>query len=102
VIGPLAKKDVAGSEAIDAAAAELGVSRRQVYALVRRFRAGEGLASDLLPGITSGGRGGTRLPDEAEAVIRDVLRKRYLTRQRRSVDLSIVHHRRTGTESHHV
>ena len=36
-------------EAADLAAAELGVSRRQVYALVRRWRAGEGLASDLLP-----------------------------------------------------
>jgi putative transposase len=85
VIGRLAEQDMVGAEAADAASAELGVSRRQVYALVRRWRAGEGLASDLLPGITSGGRGGTRLPDEVEAVIRDVLRKRYLTRQRRSV-----------------
>lgn len=58
-----------GTETADAAAAELGVSRRQVYALVRRWRAGEDLASDLLPGTSSGGRDGARLPDDAEAVI---------------------------------
>ena len=74
-----------GLEAADAAAARLGVSRRQVYVLVGRWRAGEGLASDLLPGTSSGGRGGGRLPDEVEAVLREVLRTRYLTRQRRTV-----------------
>lgn len=47
--------------------------------------AGEGLASDLLPGRSSGGRGGHRPPDDVEAVIQEVLRKRYLARQRRSV-----------------
>ncbi len=61
------------------------MSRRQVYVLVRRWRAGEGLVSDLLPGTSSGGRGGGRLPDEVEAVVREVLRTRYLTRQRRPV-----------------
>ena len=63
VIGPLAEQRVVGLEAADAAAARLGVSRRQVYVLVRRWRAGEGLASDLLPGTSSGGRGGGRQPD---------------------------------------
>jgi len=56
-----------------------------VYALIRRWRAGEGVASDLLPGRSSGGRGGARLPDEVETIVREVLRSRYLTRQRRSV-----------------
>src|SRR6266851_5075349 len=49
VIGRLAERGTVSLEAADVAAAELGVSRRQVYALVRRWRAGEGLASDLLP-----------------------------------------------------
>jgi putative transposase len=84
VIGQLAGQRTVGLEAADAAAAELGVSRRQVYVLIRRWRAGEGLASDLLPGASSGGRGGGRLPDEVEAVVRQVLRTRYLTRQRRT------------------
>jgi putative transposase len=85
VIGRLAERGTVGLEAADVAAAELGVSRRQVYALVRRWRAGEGLASDLLPGTSSGGRGGERLPDEVETVVREVLRTRYLTRQKRTV-----------------
>jgi putative transposase len=85
VIGRLAEKGTVGLEAADVAAAELGVSRRQVYELVRRWRAGEGLASDLLPGTSSGGRGGERLPDDVETVVREVLRTRYLTRQRRTV-----------------
>jgi len=87
VIRELAAQRVVGLEAADAAAARLGVSRRQVYMLVGRWRAGEGVASDLLPGTSGGGRGGGRLPDEVEAVIREVLRSRYLTRQRRTADL---------------
>ena len=62
VIRELAVQRVVGLEAADAAATRLGVSRRQVYVLVGRWRAGEGLASDLLPGISSGGPGGGRLP----------------------------------------
>ncbi len=83
VIGRLAGKGMVGLAAADMAAAELGVSRRQVYVLVGRWRAGEGVVSDLLPGRSDGGRG--RLPDEVETVVREVLQKRYLTRQRRSV-----------------
>jgi putative transposase len=56
-----------------------------VYVLIGRRRAGEGLGSDLLPATCSGGRGGGRLPDEVEAVVREVLRARCLTRQRRTV-----------------
>jgi putative transposase len=33
-------------------------------ALVGRWRAGEGVVTDLLPGHSSGGRGTGRLPDE--------------------------------------
>lgn len=85
VIGGLAAKDTVGVAAADEAATELGISRRQVYALVGRWRTGEGLATDLLPGRSSGGRGAGRLPEQVEAIVREVLRSRYLTRQRRSV-----------------
>lgn len=85
VIGPLVAQGTVGHEAADAAAAELGCSRRQVYVLVRRWRAGEGLVSDLLPGISGGGRGGGRLSDDVESIVRETLRTRYLTRQRRTV-----------------
>ncbi len=85
VIGPLADAGVVGLAAVDAAAAELGVSRRQVYLMLRRWRDGEGVVSDLLPRRSSGGRGRGHLPDEVEAVIRELLRTRYLTRQQRSM-----------------
>ena len=85
MIGELARSDVVGLAAVDAAAAGLGVSRRQVYALLGRWRAGEGAVSDLVPGRSSGGRGREHLPEPVEAVIRDVLRTKYLTRQKRTV-----------------
>lgn len=85
VIGRLAEDAVVRHEAAAAAAAELGVSRRQVYVLLGRWRAGEGVVTDLLPRRSSGGRGRDQLPGEVEAVIREVLRTRYLTRQRRTV-----------------
>jgi putative transposase len=44
VIGSLAKSDRVPIVAADRAAAELGVTKRQVYALVKRWRAGEGVA----------------------------------------------------------
>jgi putative transposase len=85
VIKQLASQATVGLDAADSAAVELEISRRQVYALVKRWRAGEGVVSDLLPGRSSGGRGAGRLPDEVEAIVREVLRSRYLTRQRRSI-----------------
>lgn len=42
VIGPLAVKDTVGLAEADEAAERLGVSRRQVYVLLGRWRAGEG------------------------------------------------------------
>lgn len=85
VIGRLAERDRISVTCADEAAAGLGLKRRQVYELVKRWRAGAGLASDLLPGKSSGGRGGERLPDGVEAIVRAVLRARYMSRQRRSV-----------------
>jgi putative transposase len=84
VIGPLAAGPVSQSAA-DAAGERLGLSRRQVYALVERWRQGSGLVTDLAVGRSDGGRGAPRLPDEVEAVIAEALRTRYLNRQRFSV-----------------
>jgi putative transposase len=42
VIRPLAEQGAVGLEAADAAAARLGVSRRQVYVLVSRWRRAAG------------------------------------------------------------
>ena len=62
VIGPLAEAETAGGEAVETAAEQLGISRRQVYVLLRRWREGQGVVSDLIPGRSSGGRGGPPSP----------------------------------------
>ncbi len=80
VIGRLARE-----QRVRVAAAELGISRRQVYGLLKRWRAGSGVASDLLPRRSSGGRGRGRLPEEIEALFLEVIRTRYLSKQRSSV-----------------
>lgn len=85
VIAELADLDVLGHDAVDEAAMELDLSRRQVYALVSRWRSGRGAVSDLLRGQSSGGRGRGRVTAEVETVIGDVLRARFLRRQRPSV-----------------
>jgi hypothetical protein len=41
IIGPLAVREVIGHEAADAAAQALGLSRRQMYVLIRRARQGK-------------------------------------------------------------
>lgn len=85
VIARLATKDRVGHQVADAAASELGLSRRQIYTLVARWRDSAGVVSDLVSKRSSGGRGGGRVSELVETVIQDVLRSSYLTRQRRSV-----------------
>lgn len=85
IIGPLAAQGAVGHVAADEAAATLGLSRRQVHVLLQRWRAGQGLVSDMIPGRSSGGLGGSRVPVDVEAVMDTVLRRRFLTRQRPTV-----------------
>lgn len=74
-----------GHRAADAAAFALGLSRRQVYVLIRRAREGAGLVTDLAPERSGGGRGKGRLSEPVERIIRELLQKRFLTRQKRSL-----------------
>ena len=86
MIGSLAARGATRLADADRAAAELGVSRRQVYALLGGYRQGPGLVTDLAVRRSAGGRGGNRLPEPVEEIIRDlILRRRFLTRQKRSV-----------------
>ncbi|MFI6541190.1 DNA-binding domain-containing protein [Nonomuraea sp. NPDC050547] len=87
VIGRLAREPRVRSAEAAEAAVEPGISRRQVYGLLKRWRTGSGVASDLLPRRLSGGRdrGQGRMPEEVEALLLEVIRSRYLTRQRRTV-----------------
>lgn len=89
VIGNLAAHDPVTALAADEAGRELGISRRHVYELLKRQRQGTGVVTDLAPGRSDGGRGGSRLPEDVEAIIREKIRSRYLKRQQLS--LAVVH-----------
>ena len=89
VIAPLAANAIVGRAAVEAAASSLGISRRQVYVLIKRQRNGSGLLTDLAPGRSSGGKGTSRLSDEVEDLVRELVRKQFLTRQKRT--LAAVH-----------
>jgi putative transposase len=82
VIEPLAARRSISNAAADAAGEQLGLSRRQVYKLVNRWRKGSGLVTDLAVRHSDGGKGRGRLPEEVESVIGNVLRTFYLKRQR--------------------
>ncbi|WP_244946780.1 Mu transposase C-terminal domain-containing protein [Cryobacterium levicorallinum] len=84
VIAPLAARAIVGRAAVDAAALSLGVSRRQVYLLIKRHRTGSGLLTDLAPGRSSHGKGTWRLTAAVEDLVREVVRKQFLTRQKRT------------------
>lgn len=85
IIGPLAQLETAGHEAADAAAQALGLSRRQVYALIRRALQGSGLVTDLALGQSSGGKCKGRLSESVERIVRELLQMRFLTKQKRSL-----------------
>jgi len=85
LIGPLARRDVVGRRAAADAAAQLGVSLRQVYVLIERFRRGSGNVTDLLPGQSDGGRDTGRLAEPVEDVVQELIRTRYLKRQKLSL-----------------
>ena len=85
IIGPLAALEVVGHEAADAAAQALGLSRRQVYVLICRARQGTGLVTDLTRSRSGGGKGKGRLPESVERIIQELLQKRFLTKQKRSL-----------------
>src|SRR5271166_4031707 len=84
VIAPLAKLDVVGRAAAEEASVLLGITIRYVYKLIRRYRMGSGLLTDLARISPPGGGGKTRVPPEIELIIADVLKTLYLNRQRRS------------------
>lgn len=85
VIGPLAEQEEVSLGEADKAAVELGLTQRQVYNLIKRHKAGEGLVTDLAVMQPYGGKGKTRITPEVDTLITEVIKKLYLTRQRQSV-----------------
>lgn len=84
VIRPLAEAERRPRQLIRAAAATLGLSERQTYALLHRCREGGGALTALLPGGSTGGRGKPRVPQASEATLLRTVEELYLTSQRLS------------------
>jgi len=82
IIAPLAALHSISHHAADTAARQLGLSRRQIYVLVKRYRQGEGLLTDLIPGKSNGGKNKGRLSAPVECLINEFLHKRFMTRQK--------------------
>lgn len=85
LIAPLAALDNVGHQAVDEIAEQLGLSRWQVYVLIRRYRQGMGLVTDLAPGQSGGGKGKGRLSEPVERIISESIHKHFLTRQKCSL-----------------
>jgi putative transposase len=84
VIAPLAAMSAVDRQTADEAAAQLGLSRRQIYTLLQRFRRGDGLVTDLAPRRSPGGKGLGRLDLAVESILREAIQDFYLARPKRS------------------
>jgi putative transposase len=84
VIAPLAARPAVDRQTADEAAAQLGLSRRQIYTLLQRFRRGDGLVTDLAPRRSPGGKGRSRLEPTVEVLLREAIHDFYLARPKRS------------------
>lgn len=84
IIKSLSQLPSASRQAAGDAAIMLGVSRRQIYEFLKRFRNGNDLLTDFAPKKSNGGRGKGRISEQAEAIVSNVLQDFYLSRQRLS------------------
>jgi DNA-binding CsgD family transcriptional regulator len=73
ILGPLAARSHCSRAEAQAAAVTLGLSERQVFALVRRLRAMGNDPAALQPVRSSGGRGKPRLPAVTEEMIQQLI-----------------------------
>jgi putative transposase len=77
VVRPLAERGRWPRHLVQAAAAALGLSERQTYTLLRRYRDTGGMLTALLPGRSSGGRNTPRVAPATEAALRRVVEESY-------------------------
>ena len=83
VLRPLAELAHCPRDRASAAAAELGLSERHTYRLIRRLRAADGALTALQAGRSGGGRGRRRLAGAREDLMHGLIEELYLTPQKR-------------------
>ncbi len=79
-LGPLLAKDKLTAEEVRAAGALLGLSMSSAYRALARYKL-SGVAADLPPNTKPGGRGKSRIGDNAETLIQDCIKEVVLTRR---------------------
>jgi putative transposase len=84
IIRPLAELKQCPRSQARAAAADLGLSERQVYRLIQRLREADGALTALLPGGSDGGRGRRRLAAPRENLLRRLIKEVFVTPQKQS------------------
>src|SRR5450759_666512 len=89
LIRPLAAKEHCPRLLVRAAAQDLELSERQVYALVKRCRISNGALAALIPSVSSGGKGGSRIGKGREDLVHDLIYSVYLSPQRLSAEAFI-------------
>jgi putative transposase len=89
VIRPLAAREHCPRLLVRAAAQDLELSERHVYALVKRCRIRNGALDALIPSVSSGGRGRSRIGDDQEEFVNDLICSVYLSSQRLSAEVFI-------------
>lgn len=82
IIRPLAESSFCSQEKILAASAELQLSIRYIYKLIKNYREAHGIMTSLIPKKPSGGKGRSRLSEPQETLIAQVIEKFYLTSQK--------------------
>ncbi len=81
-IRPLAENPTCSNEMIDEAAKALKLSTRYIYKLIKNYRESNGLTTSLIPQKPNGGKGKSRLSNEQEFLIQEVIEDLYLTPQK--------------------
>lgn len=87
VLKPLATNKNCPLEAAKNAGKELGLSWRQIYNLLKRYRDFDQELLALIPQKSNGGRGKARIQFIAEQIIKDIVDSRFLTNQRVQISL---------------
>lgn len=81
IVRPLAAMARCPQALIRKAAEELGISERYIYTLIRRCRAADNAATALVPNISDGGKGSSRIGKSVEDLLAAVIKEVYLTPQ---------------------
>lgn len=84
IIAPLAKSSICSRQMILEASNKLKLSTRYVYRLVRNYRQSHGLITSIIPQKPNGGKGRSRLSQQQEALMNQVIDEFYLTSQKLS------------------